>query len=105
VPEHARSGGVAGPRVAGGHVDIAGRPQVHPRVFDGRLVVLAESEPGDDSRRAEHGGPGRREQRAQGHGEPDKRGQQRPQQRGPDGQGAAISRHSSLHRQAVHPFR
>lgn len=82
MPEHARSGGVAGPRVAGRYVDIADRPQV-PRVLDGRLAVLAESEPGDGPRYAGHGG--RREQRAQGHGEPDERGQQRPQQRGSDG--------------------
>lgn len=64
VPEHARSGGIARPYIAGGYVGIAGRSQVHPSVLDSRLVVHAESEPGDGSRRAERGGRGRREQRA-----------------------------------------
>lgn len=45
MPEHAWSGGIARPHIAGGYVDIAGRPQVHPSVLDGRFVVLAEPEP------------------------------------------------------------
>lgn len=102
MPEHARSGGVAGSRAVGGDVDIAGRSQGHTRVLDGRLVVLAEPESGDGaSYCANHGDHWGRE-RTQGHGESDERGQQRPQQRGADGQGAAGVRHATLHQKAVH---
>lgn len=95
MPEHARFGGIAGPRFAGGHVGIAPWLQ-NPRVFDSRLVVFAESESDIQTRRAGSGDHGRRE-RSPRRRKPDERGQQRSQQRGSDGQGAAISRHATLH--------